>query len=123
VGPTHAGPPVSGPTADFLVKASRACRRALHGEQGNTSWGWAQRSTEKKNPAMAWLGLAVPVAPSTPLFASFCSFEEAGHGGTLRPARYRIITARSRYGTINFSPGKPVTLKPLSLSDQWEMDV
>ncbi|PVH65920.1 hypothetical protein PAHAL_1G103900 [Panicum hallii] len=25
--------------------------------------------------------MAVPVAPSTPLFASFCSFEEAGHGG------------------------------------------
>ena len=24
--------------------------------------------------------MAVPVAPSTPLFASFCSFEEAGHG-------------------------------------------
>ncbi|PUZ74873.1 hypothetical protein GQ55_1G101300 [Panicum hallii var. hallii] len=46
-------------TADFLEKAGRARRRALHGEQGNTSWGWARRSTKKPQWLYQWR-LALP---------------------------------------------------------------
>jgi len=96
-------------TADFLEKASRACRRALHGEQGNTSWGWAQRSTEKK-PAMAWLYQWRRALPCLHLFVLL---------------RKRDMGVRYAQPGTESSPLGPGTAQLifLSLSDQWEMDV